>query len=246
MKKMKFMALPLSLLLLLGACSDDEQSENAEETAAASESEETPEPAVDSPDTELELPGVDEVVVVVNGEDIKGTVYNSVARQLESSLATQGKKATNPEVREQVKEQAITVIVGNKLIIQDALEKGHDADEEVLEQRFEELKNQYENEEQMTIALERTGFTLDDMKLLLREQLIYASYLEDEIEGAEVTDEAVEQAYQGYVDSTEGEAPDFEEMKPMIRQSLEEENSNQAVYERIEELKNAAEIEVKI
>ncbi|WP_422121979.1 peptidylprolyl isomerase [Planococcus sp. X10-3] len=246
MKKMKFMALPLSLLLLLGACSDDEQAETTEGTTVTAEAEDTPEPAVDSPDTDLELPGVDEVVVVVNDEEIKGTVYNSVARQLESSLATQGKKAKDPEVREQVKEQAITVIVGNKLIIQDAVEKGHEIDEEVLEQRFEELKNQYENEEQMIIALERTGFTPDDMKLLLREQLIYASYLENEIEGAKVTDEEIEEAYQGYVDSTEGETPEFEEMKPMILQSLEEQNEKQAVYERIEELRNAADIEVKI
>ncbi|MFD1032722.1 SurA N-terminal domain-containing protein [Metaplanococcus flavidus] len=246
MKKMKFMALPLSLLLLLGACSDDEQAETAEETAATAESEENPEPAVDTPDTDLELPGADEVVAVVNGEEIKGTVYNSVARQVETSLATQGKKATDPETQEQVKEQAISVIVGNKLVIQDAIKKGHDVDEEVLEQRFEELKNQFETEEQMNISLERTGFTLDDMKLVIRDQIIYASYLEEEIEGVEVTEEEIEAAYQGYVDSTEGETPVFEEMRPMILQSLEEMNEKHAVYERIEELRNAADIEVKI
>lgn len=35
-------------------------------------------------------------------------------------------------------------------------------------------------------------------------------------------------------------------MKPMIRQSLEEQNQKQAVYDRIEELRDAADIEVKI
>lgn len=246
MKKMKFMALPLSLLLMLGACSDDEQAENAKETEVSADSEDAAQPVVDAPDTDLDLPSPDAVVVVVNGEEISGTVYNSVARQLESSVATQGKKASDPEVAEQVKEQAITVIVGNKLIIQDAVEKGHDVDEEMLEQRFEELKGQFENEEQMNISLERTGFTLDDMKQQLREQLIYESYLAEEIEGAEVTEEELEEAYQGYVDSTEGETPEFKEMKPMIRQSLEEQNQKQAVYDRIEELRDAADIEVKI
>jgi len=243
MKKIKIMALPLALLLLLGACSDSE-AESAEETTVTAESD--AETVVDAPDTDLELPAADEVVVVVNGEKILGTVYNSVARQLESSVATQGKKASDPEVAEQVKEQAITVIVGNKLIIQDAVEKGHEVDKEVLEQRFEDLKNQFEDEEQMNISLKRTGFTLDDMKLQLREQLIYESYLEEEIEGAEVTEEELEEAYQGYIDSTEGETPEFEEMKPMIRQSLEEQNEKQAVYDRIEELREAADIEMKI
>ncbi|WP_282020676.1 SurA N-terminal domain-containing protein [Planomicrobium okeanokoites] len=243
MNKMKLMALPLSLLLLLGACSDEDK---AEETSEPVESEAVPETVIDEPATDLDLPAADDVVVIVNGEEIKGTVYNSVARQLESSVATQGKKADDPEVAEQVKEQAISVIVGNKLVIQDAIEKGHEVDEEVLEQRFEDLKNQFENEEQMNVALKRTGFTLDDMKQQLREQLIYESYLADEIEGAEVTEEDLKEAYQGYVDSTEGETPKFEEMKPMILQSLEDQNEKQAVYDRIEELREAADVEVKI
>ncbi|MFC3209731.1 SurA N-terminal domain-containing protein [Planomicrobium okeanokoites] len=243
MKKMKLMALPLSLLLMLGACSDEDK---AEETSEPAESEAVPETVIDEPATDLDLPAADDVVVIVNGEEIKGTVYNSVARQLESSVATQGKKADDPEVAEQVKEQAISVIVGNKLVIQDAIEKGHEVDEEVLEQRFEDLKNQFENEEQMNVALKRTGFTLDDMKQQLREQLIYESYLADEIEGAEVTEEDLKEAYQGYVDSTEGETPEFEEMKPIILQSLEDQNEKQAVYDRIEELREAADVEVKI
>ncbi|MCM3612064.1 SurA N-terminal domain-containing protein [Planococcus sp. MERTA32b] len=243
MKKMKLMVLPLSLLLLLGACSDEDK---AEGTPAPAESEAVAETVADTPETDLDLPAADEIVVVVNGEEIKGTVYNSVARQLESSVATQGKKADDPEVAEQVKEQAISVIVGNKLVIQDAIEKGHEVEEEVLEQRFEELKNQFENEEQMNVALKRTGFTLDDMKQQLREQLIYESYLSEEIEGAEVTEEDLKEAYQGYVDSTEGETPEFEEMKPMILQSLEDQNEKQAVYDRIEELRETADIEIKI
>lgn len=244
MMKTILMALPLSLLLVLGACSDD--TEKNEGTAAPAETTAASETSADTPQTELDLPAEDDVVVVVNGEEINGTVYNSVARQLESSIAAQGKKAADPEVAEQVKEQAITVIVGNKLIIQDAVEKGHDVDEEVLEQRFDELKNQFENEEQMNVALKRTGFTFEDMKQYLREQLIYETYLAEEIKGAEVTEDELKESYQGYVDSTEGETPEFEEMKPMIRKSLEEQNKKQAVYKRIEELRETAEVEIKI
>lgn len=246
MKKMNLLALLFALLLFLSACSNEKDAKNTEKPSISTEAEAVSETRVDVPKTDLDLPATDKVVVVVNGEEINGTVYNSVARQLESSLSTQGKKVTDPGVAEQVKEQALNVIVGNKLIIQDAVEKGHDVDEELLEQRFEDLKNQFENEEQMTITLKRTGFTLDDMKLQLREKLIYEKYLADEIEAIEVKDEDLKEAYQGYVDSTEGETPEFEEMKPMILQSLEEQNEKLAVYDRIEELREAADIDIKI
>lgn len=243
MKKLKVMAIPFFLLFLLSACSSDEQAETAEENTASAETASTP--AAELQDTELDLPGDDEVVVTVNGEEIKGIIYNSVARQLEISLAARGEEITDSEMKEQVKEKAVSLIVDNKLIIQDALEKGHSADEEALEQRLTELRNQFENEEQMNIALERIGFTLDDMEQQFREQLIYASYVDEEIEIAEVTEEEIKESYQGYVDSVEGESPEFEEMEPMILKSLEERNIQEAVYTRIEELRSAAEIDVK-
>lgn len=248
MKKTNLLALPLSLLFLLGACSEDEKTENAKKIPSSAESEAaTGTVAVaPAPETDLELPAADDIVVVVDGEEIKGTVYNSVARQLEISLLTQGKKVTDPQIAEQVKEQVIDIIVSNKLIIQDAVKKGHAADTELLEQRLEALKNQYESEEQLTAALQRTGFTLEDMEQQLRDQLIYESYLAAEVEDIKVTEADLEEAYQSYVDSSEGETPAFEEMKPMILQSLEEQNEQQAVYNRIEKLRKAAQIDVKI
>lgn len=240
MKKLKFAALPLSLALLLGACSEDKAKETEEETKTAA-AEET----VEEMPTELELPAEEDIVVVVNGEEIPGNVYNSVARQLETSMTKQGMKVSEPENAEKVKSQTITVIVGNKLIIQDAEEKGHKADEADLEKRFEELKGQFESEEMMNKSLERTGYTLDDMKSQLRDQLLYESYVAKEVEAEEVTEEQVQEAYDGFAEASE-EAPAFEETEPLIRQSLEEQNIQTAVYERIEELKETAEIEVKI
>lgn len=240
MKKLKFAALSLSLALLLGACSEDKAKETEEETKTA-----TAEETVEEMPTELDLPAEEDIVVVVNGEEIPGNIYNSVARQLETSMTKQGMKVSEPENAEKVKSQAITVIVGNKLIIQDAEEKGHKADEADLEKRFEELKGQFESEEMMNKSLERTGYTVDDMKSQLQDQLIYESYIAKEVEAEEVTEEQVQEAYDGFAEASE-EAPAFEEAEPMIRQSLEEQNTQTAVYERIEELKETAEIEVKI
>ncbi|TWT02474.1 SurA N-terminal domain-containing protein [Planomicrobium sp. CPCC 101079] len=243
-KKMKFTLAPFLLLLTLGACSDNEEAAPKEETAV--ETTEQQEAATEQPASSMELPANDEVAVIVNGEEIKGNVYSSVARQLESSLATQGQDTSSAETAEQVKSQAVTVIVGNKLIIQDAEKKGHKADETVLKERLEEMKGQFENEEAMNETLKSTGYTMEELEEQLREQLVYESYVAEEIEGGKVTDKEVQEAYDGFVESSEQEAPAFEEMEPTIRQSLEQQKTQDAVFERIEELKKDAKIEVKV
>ncbi|WP_298829573.1 SurA N-terminal domain-containing protein [uncultured Planococcus sp.] len=242
-KKMKFAFAPFLLLLTLGACSDNEETAPEENT----EPETTEEATADTAPAEssMELPDQEEVVVVVNGDEILGNVYNSVARQLETTLAAQG-HTTSDETNELVKEQAMSVLIGNKVIMQDAEEKGYEADESAVEERLEELKGQFETEEAMDKALKETGFTLDDMENQLREQLIYEQYIAEEIETGEVTDEEVKEAYDGFVESSEEEAPAFEEMEPTIRKSLEEQKTQEAVFARIEELKEDAEIDIKL
>ncbi|MDQ0429864.1 hypothetical protein QOZ98_002692 [Planomicrobium stackebrandtii] len=237
-KKMKFAFAPFLLLLTLGACSGNEEPAPAETSEEAT--------AETAPaESSLELPAQEDVVVIVDGEEILGNVYNSVARQLETTLASQG-HSTSDGTGEMVKEQALSVLVGNKVILNDAEEKGYQADEETVKERLEDLKGQFESEEAMNEALEQTGFTLDDMEMQLREQLVYEKYVAEEIKPAEVTSEEVQEAYDGFVETSEEEVPALEEMEPNLRQSLEQEKTQNAVFTRIEELKESAEVEVKI
>lgn len=237
-KKMTFAFAPFLLLLTLGACSDNEEAAEPETTEKAA--------AETAPaESSMELPAQEDVVVIVDGEEILGNVYNSVARQLETTLTSQG-HATSEETDEMVKEQALSVLVGNKVILNDAEEQGYEADEETVKERLEDLKGQFESEEAMDKALEQTGFSLEDMEVQLREQLVYEEYVAEEIKPAEVTSEEVQKAYDGFVETSEEEVPSLEEMEPNIRQSLEQEKTQDAVFTRIEELKKSAEVEVKI
>lgn len=239
-KKMKFIFAPLLLAAMLGACSDNEKAATPDKQAAESTEETAGEQT-----TELELPDEKDVVVVINDQEILGNVYNSVARQMQSTMTSQGQDATTPENTKLVKEQAMEVLVGNALILQDAEKKGHKADEAAVKERLEDLKGQFESEEAMNEALEKSGFTLEDMEKQLHDQITYENYVSKELKPAEVTDEEVQKAYDGFASSSE-EAPPLEEMEPTIRQSLEQNKTQQAVSERIEELKENAKIDVKI
>lgn len=240
-KKMKFVFAPLLLAAVLGACSDKEDAAPKEDTAKATE-----EQAASEQKTQLDLPPEEDVVVMVNDEEVLGKVYNSVARQLESSMAAQGTDVTEEESAKKLKDQAINVIVGNKLILQDAASKGHKADEAVVKERLEELKGQFEDEKAMNKALKESGFTLEDIENQLREQITYETYVAKELDTEKITDEEMKAAYEQFTSTSEQEAPPLEEMEPMIRQSLEQQKSQEAVAKQIEKLKKDAQIDVKI
>ncbi|HSI67287.1 MAG TPA: SurA N-terminal domain-containing protein [Planococcus sp. (in: firmicutes)] len=253
-KKMKFAFAPFLLLFVLGACSDNEDTAtddaNAPETTeeSAENAEQSTEPGEEGHGedaTNLDLPADDELIVVVNGEELYGNVYNSIARQLEASMAGQGQDVTDEETAESIKTQTIDVMVGNALIVQDAEEKGYEPDEETLDENMEEVKASFETEDELNEALERTGFTLDELRLQLREQMMYENYIAEEIEGTEVDDEEVQTAYDEISESSE-DIPPFEEMETTIRQSLQEQKTQEALLERIAELRTDAEIDQKI
>ncbi|HSP21648.1 MAG TPA: SurA N-terminal domain-containing protein [Planococcus sp. (in: firmicutes)] len=239
-KKMKFVFAPLLLAAVLGACSDNEETAPKEDTAKATEEQ------ASGQETKLDLPAEEDVVVVVNDEEVLGNVYNSVARQLETSMATQGTDVAEEENAKTVKDQAVNVIVGNKLILQDAAAKGHKTDDAVVKERLEEIKGQFESEDAMNEALEQSGYSMADIEQQLSEQITYEAYVAKELKTEEITDEELAAAYDQFKSTSEEEAPPFEEMEPMIRQSLEQEKSQEAVSKRIEELKKDAEIDVKI
>lgn len=249
-KKMKFVFAPFLLLFVLGACSDNEETAtddaNAPETTEnAEQSPEAGEEGHGEDATNLDLPADDELIVVVNGEELYGNIYNSIARQLEASMAAQGQDVTEEEVAESIKTQTIDVMVGNALIVQDAEEKGYEPDEETLDQNMEEVKAQFETEEELNEALERTGFTLEELREQLREQMMYENYIAEDIEGTEVEDEEVEAAYEEISASSE-DIPPYEEMESTIRQSLQEQKTQEVLLERIAELRADAEIEQQI
>ncbi|MDS8877099.1 SurA N-terminal domain-containing protein, partial [Streptococcus pneumoniae] len=76
----------------------------------------------------------------------------------------------------------MSVVIGNAVLLQDAKEKGHEADDAVVEERMEELKANFEDEDAMNEALAETGFTMEEMEEQLREQLVYESYMAEEID----------------------------------------------------------------
>lgn len=235
MKKYIVGSLVLVLAMVLVACGDkDEEKEEAtgEENPLA--------PSVDISDEEKLKE--DEVVAVINGDEVTGSVYNLVYAQLKLQSAQLGDETDNDEMKELTMES----IIDREIVMQEAAEEGIEVSSDTAEEEFTTMKE--ENSEALETLLEQYQITEDGFKEQLRFELIMDEYLTTAID-VSVSDEDVKEFYEEAKEEagdSEEEIPEFDEVKDQIKENMEQEQMTLALQEKVDKIKETAEIERKI
>jgi|SRR5690625_3243578 len=209
-------------IIILAACSNENSEEPTDETQVSFSDEERVEP--------------DTLVATVNGVEIKGERYNPIYTQVKMQMAQFGEDISDLDF---LKEQTLNVLVEQQLISQDAETLGIEITENEVEDEFATLKEQ--NEEQLDGVLEEFDLTEEEFKIQLRDDLITTEYIESELD-TEVTDEEVEGFYEELREENE-DIDTLEEMEELIRAQLENQKTQEQLSEKVEDLKESAEIE---
>jgi hypothetical protein len=183
----------------------------------------------------------EKTVATVNGEEIKGSDYNSMIQRLQLTAQQTGQQIDG----EQMKQQAIDTLVRTELLLQDAEEKGYKPSEKQVQEKVDQFKDQYENKEQLNQVLEQNNLTEDQLPDMMSEQLQLDMYTKEEVESTEPTDKEIKKFYEQYSKSTEN-AQKLEEIKPAIKQRLKDQKISTELTKITDELKEDSEVEVLI
>src|SRR5690625_344535 len=241
MKRLIMFGLALSLTVVLAACGGDSEGEKKkddkpkESEDAGAEQEEQ-----DLEMTKEEKVDEDEVIASINGTDIKGLEYNNTYAQTKMMFGQQGLDVSD---QDSIKEQVVDALVERELIMQDATEQGIDVSKKDVESELEKIKS--ENEEQFTMVLEQFNLTEDDYKEQLTFELVLDEYMNSELEEAKVTDDEVKETYDELKEGNE-EIPEFDEIKEDLKADLSERKQMEMLEEKIEQLKDKADVETTI
>ncbi|MGD6965220.1 SurA N-terminal domain-containing protein [Rossellomorea vietnamensis] len=247
------------LSLGLAACSDNgENAEEAENNSDVTE-EQTEEQADQAAQMEemqkkLEEQHIEEdkTVAVVNDEEIKGEAYNSLLSDSQMSYQSMGQDPTSEEIAAQLKESTIDSLIGQTLLLQQAEEKGYEADEEEIQQEIATLKEGYEDEAQFEEVLKSSGLTLEELEAEVAKNIQYTAYIENELTVEEVKEEDVKAYYDEIVEQNSGseeaeaQIPEYEEVKDRIKEDLERQKTQEVLAAEVEKLRENASIDVKI
>ncbi|ALC83560.1 MULTISPECIES: SurA N-terminal domain-containing protein [Bacillus] len=188
-------------------------------------------------------------VAIVNDKELLGSDYNAVLASSQSQLQQMGQDPTSEEAAKQIKEQTINSLVGQTLLIQDADKKGYKASDDEVNKQLEESKKQYKSEKEFNDAVKQAGLDADKLKAQFAESITFQKYVDKEIKVDEATDKEIQQYYdqisqQG--NSTGQKPPKLEEIKPKIKEQLEQQKKQEKLVTKVEELKKQSKVDIKI
>ncbi|HLR69921.1 MAG TPA: SurA N-terminal domain-containing protein, partial [Pseudogracilibacillus sp.] len=217
----------LLLAMILVACGSDNK-----ENDTSQEAENALNQTVEI--TDEEKVADDEVVAIVNDDEVTGNVYNVVYSQLKFHSSQLGEEVDNEEIKEATMES----IIDRQIVFQEAEAEGIDTSKEAAEEEFNLLKE--ENEENLTTLLQQFQITEEGFKEQLRFELMMDEFLTKTID-VSVSDDEVKEFYDEAKEENE-EVPEFDDVKDQIKENMLNEKTSLALQEKVDEIKETAEI----
>lgn len=187
------------------------------------------------------------VVAIVNDQEITKAEFDTTYEQYKLTYAQQGLNIDEME-EDQVKQIELEVVdqlVNSKLLIQAAEENNIEATEEEVKQSLEQIKGQFEKDEEFTAALEANKLTLEQLEKQIADELKVNQYISENIAEVTVEEEEIQAMYDKYKEQSE-EVPSYEEVKAQLEQQIAKQKNDVEVSNLLEKLRDESDIEVLI
>ena len=193
-------------------------------------------------------PGSGQIIATVDGTTITRSELQANVDQMKMMYQMQGQEVT-PELENQLRQTVLNELISEVLIYHEAEARGVTVPQEDIEEQYEMILAQFDDEEAFEDALRQADMTRDELREDIARHLTVEMFLEShaeevlEAEGIDVSEEDLRAMYdhleeQGQADGT------FEEMRPALRQSLLQQERQQIVARLSQELREDANIEI--
>lgn len=198
-------------------------------------------------DDTLQLEG-EGPVARVNGVEISRDEYRRNVEQITASYAAQGIDVSGEEQLVMVKEQALASLINRQLVFAAARSAGISADNQKVENEFQNVLANLGGTEGMAAALAAAGLEESDLRTDLEKSVIINDYLSAKLslDSITVSDEEVSDYYESVKSSANVEVPPLEEVSEVIKSQLLVEKQQAVIAGEVESLRSGAKIEVLI
>ncbi|UJW57660.1 SurA N-terminal domain-containing protein [Bacillus sp. A116_S68] len=248
--KKAFLAIPLSTMLVLAACGGENTNDAENDPNNTNETtENAPEDGENNNETAMDEEGAldadpDEPIAIVNGEEIPMEELQMQMSQYEMLFAQQGmdpEDEENAAMIQELQQDILDLLVNQELLNQEADAQNIEVSDEEVEEELDQMREQFEEEEEFEQALEMQNYTLEqleeDIRQMKRVQELQTMAHLDEDQYTVSEDEARE--YYEEIVMSNPEIGEFEDIQEDIENELKLD-----LY--LDDLREQAEIEILI
>lgn len=167
-------------------------SQQAEAQPEGSQSEET---EASDPGTIIDLSDDTKFVATVNGVGILRSDYELVLQQTQQQYAMQGQQITEAQLP-QLQQNVLDQMVAEELLYQQGINSGFEASTESIDLQIQQIKGQFETEEQYASALQQNQTTEEELRSDIERNLVVQQTVQTVTADLQpVTDEEVQTFY---------------------------------------------------
>ncbi|PCI29848.1 hypothetical protein COB55_01365 [Candidatus Wolfebacteria bacterium] len=185
------------------------------------------------------------VAALVNGKEISRALLDTRIAQTIANAEAQGVAIAGDQLA-QIEQQAIDQLVSENLVFQVATKSGVTADDASVTEQYDQIAARFASSEEFLAELAANDFTEEEFRADVHRQLVVQNYLDEQVAAAVVivTDEEVAAAYATLTPTETEEVPALEDIEAEIRAQLEQQAALASVQDHIQDLRNAANVEI--
>lgn len=186
------------------------------------------------------------VVATVNDEEITNAELDDRIAQLRQNLTSQG-QSVDTEQESQLRQQALTNLVNERLVLQEAQAQDISVTDTQISQAFEQIKGRFENEQAFQDELSGNGISEDQLRDRIERELIVQQYLAENVDqdSIEISDEAVQSAYDR-ISGQQENVPPLADIREQLVAQLEQQETQTLVQQLIQQLRETADIQTNL
>lgn len=189
----------------------------------------------------------DDVAALVNGTAISKSEYNESLAMVTQNATSMGVDMTDSAIQEDIKKQALDILINNTLLIDGAKKSGITASNDEVQSEYDKLVTELGGDEALKAKMQEVGLTEEKLRSNISDRILVDAYLQKEtdIENVSVSDEEVNDFYSSIAQNSTT-TPPLSDIKDQITAQLEGQKRQVIVNDFLTTLRNNAQIEIKV
>jgi FKBP-type peptidyl-prolyl cis-trans isomerase (trigger factor) len=185
------------------------------------------------------------VVARVNGNEIRNSDLTTSIEQFNQAAVAQGVDISNPDIKSEIKSQALEVLVNTQLLKAEAIKRGIEVTPEQAAERLATIETEIGGADVLTERMEALGLNRERLQSDIRDEIMIQSLLDQVFAEAQITitDEEVQSVYEAAGGAAAG-LPELAEVRPEVEAQIKSSKEQAAIDAFLSSLRGGANVEI--